>query len=189
MSIFELLILAIGLSMDSFAVSVTSGVVLKPFRISSALKIASFLALFQGAMPLIGWFIGREFQKYIQDYDHWVAFGVLLILGINMIREGRSKDEETPCCFNPAKTKTMLGLSVATSIDALAVGVTFAFLHVNIVWAVTFIGCTTFVLSAIGVKAGNVFGMKYKSRAELAGGVILILMGIKILLEHLGFLG
>ena len=105
MSIFELLILAIGLSMDSFAVSVTSGVVLKPFRISSALKIASFLALFQGAMPLIGWFIGRELQKYIQDYDHWVAFGVLLILGINMIREGRSKDEETPCCFNPAKTK------------------------------------------------------------------------------------
>ena len=110
MSIFELLILAIGLSMDSFAVSVTSGVVLKPFRISSALKIASFLALFQGAMPLIGWFIGREFQKYIQDYDHWVAFGVLLILGINMIREGRSKDEEPPCCFNPAKTKTLLGL-------------------------------------------------------------------------------
>ena len=174
--------------MDSFAVSVTSGVVLKPFRISSALKIASFLALFQGAMPLIGWFIGREFQKYIQDYDHWVAFGVLLILGINMIREGRSKDEETPCCFNPAKTKTLLGLSVATSIDALAVGITFAFLKVNIIPAVCFIGIVTFIISFAGVKIGNVFGARYKNKAEIVGGIILILLGLKILLEHLGFL-
>ena len=181
MSIFELLILAIGLSMDSFAVSVTSGVVLKPFRISSALKIASFLALFQGAMPLIGWFIGREFQKYIQDYDHWVAFGVLLILGINMIREGRSKDEETPCCFNPAKTKTLLGLSVATSIDALAVGVSFAFLSMNMLTPTAIIIGVTFAC------LGRYCGRRLKHRAEMLGGVILILIGTKILIEHLFF--
>ena len=187
MSIFELLILAIGLSMDSFDVSVTSGVVLKPFRISSALKIASFLALFQGAMPLIGWFIGREFQKYIQDYDHWVAFGVLLILGINMIREGRSKDEETPCCFNPAKTKTLLGLSVATSIDALAVGVSFAFLSMNMLTPTAIIIGVTFACSMIALYLGRYCGRRLKHRAEMLGGVILILIGTKILIEHLFF--
>ena len=187
MSIFELLILAIGLSMDSFAVSVTSGVVLKPFRISSALKIASFLALFQGAMPLIGWFIGREFQKYIQDYDHWVAFGVLLILGIIMIREGRSKDEETPCCFNPAKTKTLLGLSVATSIDALAVGVSFAFLSMNMLTPTAIIIGVTFACSMIALYLGRYCGRRLKHRAEMLGGVILILIGTKILIEHLFF--
>ena len=168
MSIFELLILAIGLSMDSFAVSVTSGVVLKPFRISSALKIASFLALFQGAMPLIGWFIGREFQKYIQDYDHWVAFGVLLILGINMIREGRS-------------------LSVVTSIDALAVGVSFAFLSMNMLTPTAIIIGVTFACSMIALYLGRYCGRRLKHRAEMLGGVILILIGTKILIEHLFF--
>lgn len=187
MSILELLILAVGLSMDSFAVSVTSGVVLKPFRLSSALKIASFLALFQGAMPLLGWCIGREFQKYIQDYDHWIAFGVLLILGINMIREGRAKDEETPCCFNPANTKTLLGLSVATSIDALAVGVSFAFLNMHMLAPTLMIIGVTFVCSMFALYLGKYWGKRLKHGAEILGGVILILIGVKILIEHLFF--
>ena len=129
-------------------------------------------------MPALGYLLGSQFESMITQIDHWIAFVLLGIIGSSMIKESREdEEEEISASFD---VKTML---------ALAVGVTFAFLHVNIVWAVTFIGCTTFVLSAIGVKAGNVFGMKYKSRAELAGGVILILMGIKILLEHLGFLG
>lgn len=187
MSIFELLILAIGLSMDSFAVSVTSGVILQPFRVSSALKIASFLAVFQGAMPLIGWCIGRQFQKYIQDYDHWVAFGVLLVLGINMIREGRSKDEESPCCFNPAKTKTLLGLSVATSIDALAIGVSFAFLNMSMFAPTIIITGVTFICSMIALYLGRCCGKRLKHGAEMLGGIILILIGTKILIEHLFF--
>ena len=187
MGLAELVLLAVGLSMDAFAVSICKGLGMKKINLKVAVVLGLFFGGFQAGMPVIGWALGSQFMSIIGPIDHWIAFVLLGIIGSSMIRESREdEEEEVSASFD---VKTMLALAVATSIDALAVGVTFAFLHVNIVWAVTFIGCMTFVLSAIGVKAGNVFGMKYKSRAELAGGVILILMGIKILLEHLGFLG
>ena len=187
MGILELLILAVGLSMDAFAVSICKGLAMKKAAWKAQLCCGAWFGGFQALMPLIGYFLGSLFIDAISAIDHWIAFVLLGIIGSSMIKESREdEEEEVSASFD---VKTMLALAVATSIDALAVGVTFAFLHVNIVWAVTFIGCTTFVLSAVGVKVGNVFGMKYKSRAELAGGVILILMGVKILLEHLGFLG
>ena len=181
MGLLELFILAVGLSMDAFAVSVCKGLSVKKMEPKHALICGAYFGGFQALMPTIGYLLGSQFESMITQIDHWIAFVLLGIIGINMI-----KDEELNASFD---VKTMLALAVATSIDALAVGVTFAFLHVNIVWAVTFIGCTTFILSAIGVKVGNVFGMKYKSKAEFVGGLILVLMGIKILLEHLGFLG
>ena len=138
-------------------------------------------------MPLVGYLLGVRFQSLITSVDHWIAFVLLALIGGNMIRESRDTDEEN--LSDSFSFGTMLPLAVATSIDALAVGVTFAFLQVRIVPAVSFIGATTFILSCIGVKVGNVFGAKYKSRAELFGGVVLILMGLKILLEHLGILG
>ena len=187
MGLAELVLLAIGLSMDAFAVSICKGLGMKKINLKAAVVLGLFFGGFQAGMPVIGWALGSQFMGIIGPIDHWIAFVLLGIIGSSMIKESREdEEEEISASFD---VKTMLALAVATSIDALAVGVTFAFLHVNIVWAVTFIGCTTFVLSAIGVKVGNVFGMKYKSRAELAGGVILILMGVKILLEHLGFLG
>ena len=187
MSLLELFLLAVGLSMDAFAVSVCKGLSVRRGSMKQALTVGIWFGGFQALMPFLGYLLGITFSSLITSIDHWIAFVLLGIIGSSMIKESREdEEEEVSASFD---VKTMLALAVATSIDALAVGVTFAFLHVNIVWAVTFIGCTTFVLSAIGVKAGNVFGMKYKSRAELAGGVILILMGIKILLEHLGFLG
>ena len=188
MAVFiELLLIGVGLSMDAFAVSICKGLAMRRVNKKQAFVIGLFFGGFQALMPALGYLLGSQFESMITQIDHWIAFVLLGIIGSSMIKESREdEEEEISASFD---VKTMLALAVATSIDALAVGVTFAFLHVNIVWAVTFIGCTTFVLSAIGVKAGNVFGMKYKSRAELAGGVILILMGIKILLEHLGFLG
>ena len=184
MGLLELFILAVGLSMDAFAVSVCKGLSVKKMEPKHALICGAYFGGFQALMPTIGYLLGSQFESMITQIDHWIAF---VLLGINMIKESREdEDEELNASFD---VKTMLALAVATSIDALAVGVTFAFLHVNIVWAVTFIGCTTFILSAIGVKVGNVFGMKYKSKAEFVGGLILVLMGIKILLEHLGFLG
>ena len=185
MGLLELFILAVGLSMDAFAVSVCKGLSVKKMEPKHALICGAYFGGFQALMPTIGYLLGSQFESMITQIDHWIAFVLLGIIGINMIKESREdEDEELNASFD---VKTMLALAVATSIDA--VGVTFAFLHVNIVWAVTFIGCTTFILSAIGVKVGNVFGMKYKSKAEFVGGLILVLMGIKILLEHLGFLG
>ena len=187
MSTVEILLIGIGLSMDAFAVAICKGLGMRRINYRHTFIIALFFGGFQALMPFLGWLLGSRFAQYITRYDHWIAFVLLGIIGLSMIKESREdEEEEVSASFD---VKTMLALAVATSIDALAVGVTFAFLHVNIVWAVTFIGCTTFVLSAVGVKVGNIFGMKYKSRAELAGGVILILMGVKILLEHLGFLG
>ena len=187
MSLLELFLLAIGLSMDAFAVSVCKGLSVRRGSMKQALTVGIWFGGFQALMPFLGYLLGITFSSLITSIDHWIAFVLLGIIGSSMIKESREdEEEELSASFD---MKTMLALAVATSIDALAVGVTFAFLHVNIVWAVTFIGCTTFVLSAVGVKVGNIFGMKYKSRAELAGGVILILMGVKILLEHLGFLG
>ena len=185
--VIELFLIGVGLSMDAFAVSVCKGLGMEKINKKHAFLIGLYFGGFQALMPAIGYLLGSQFESMITQIDHWIAFVLLGIIGSSMIKESREdEEEEVSASFD---MKTMLALAVATSIDALAVGVTFAFLHVNIVWAVTFIGCTTFVLSAVGVKVGNIFGMKYKSRAELAGGVILILMGVKILLEHLGFLG
>lgn len=187
MNIVELLLLAIGLSMDAFAVSVCKGLSTQKLKPKHYLIIGAWFGGFQALMPLIGYFLGSTFEKYITSFDHWIAFVLLAFIGGNMLKEGLSKDEES---VDPSfSIKTMFVLALATSIDALAVGVTFALLpDVNIVAAVSLIGCVTFVLSAVGLKVGNIFGTKYKSKAEIAGGVILILIGLKILLEHLGII-
>ena len=188
MSLFELFLIAVGLSMDAFAVSVCKGLCMRKMKYGQALVIALFFGGFQAGMPLIGWFLGKHFEKYITSIDHWIAFVLLGIIGFNMIREAVSKDEEEECCngVERLKVKELFILAIATSIDALAVGITFAFLQVSIVPAVSFIGVTTFILSFAGVGIGKVFGAKYKNKAELVGGIILIAIGAKILLEHLG---
>lgn len=199
MGLVELFILAVGLSMDAFAVSICKGLSLSKVTFKECAKVGLYFGGFQGGMPLIGFILGVQFKDYITSIDHWIAFILLSFIGINMIRESMEKDDESGVIdlaevavskedTNPLSFKNMVMLSIATSIDALAVGVTLAFLQVNIVPSVLFIGIVTFVLSAIGVKIGNVFGVKYKSKAEFAGGTILILMGIKILFEHLGIL-
>jgi len=182
----ELFVLAVGLSMDAFAVSVCKGLSVKKLEKKHCLLAGLYFGGFQALMPLLGFFFGVQFEDMIASIDHWIAFVLLGIIGGRMIKEAASKSEELDGSFD---VKTMLLLAIATSIDALAVGVTFAFLQVQIVPAVSFIGITTFLLSAAGIKIGNVFGLKYKSKAELAGGMILIFMGVKILLEHLGILG
>jgi putative Mn2+ efflux pump MntP len=185
MSLVELFILAVGLSMDAFAVSICKGLSVGRLRLRHAAICGLYFGGFQALMPFLGWLLGSQFQSLITSIDHWIAFILLALIGANMVKESRSQEEECP---DPDfGVKAMLPLAVATSIDALAVGVTFAFLEVRIAPAVTFIGLTTFVLSAIGVKVGNVFGTKYKSKAELLGGLVLIAMGVKILLEHLFF--
>lgn len=187
MNLFSLFLIAVGLSMDAFAVSICKGLAMKNITIKKALIVGLWFGGFQGLMPAIGYLLGTQFEKYITNIDHWIAFVLLFIIGGNMIKEALSKEEEE--ANDSLAFKEMLLLALATSIDALAVGVTFAFLKVQIIPAVSFIGVITFTLSAIGVKIGNIFGSRYKSKAELAGGIILILMGCKILLEHLGFLG
>ena len=187
MGLLELFLIAVGLSMDAFAVSICKGLSVRTLRPSHALLCGAYFGGFQMLMPLLGFALGVRFQSLITNIDHWIAFVLLALIGANMVRESRSTDEDS--VSDSFSFGTMLPLAVATSIDALAVGVTFAFLQVNILPAVCFIGATTFVLSCIGVKIGHVFGTRYKSRAELFGGIVLILMGLKILLEHLGFLG
>ena len=187
MSLFELFIIAVGLSMDAFAVSVCKGLSTSDVRPLNMLCAGLWFGLFQALMPLIGYLLGVNFSSLIQSVDHWIAFVLLGLIGANMIREAFSKEEE--CTDSSFGWKAMLPLAVATSIDALAVGITFAFLQVQIWLAVGIIGVITFGISAAGVKIGNVFGIKYKSKAELAGGIVLVLMGVKILLEHLGVLG
>ena len=187
MGFIELMLIAIGLSMDAFAVSVCKGLSAKKLSPKHYLLAGAWFGGFQALMPLIGYLTGSAFERYITAFDHWIAFVLLILIGGNMIKEGMSKKEEKrDASFG---IKSMFLLAVATSIDALAVGVTFALLpDVNILPAVLIIGITTFALSALGLKAGNVFGLKYKSRAEVTGGIILILIGAKILLEHLGIL-
>lgn len=185
MGLVELFIIAVGLSMDAFAVSICKGLAMKKVTIEKALIVGAWFGGFQAGMPLIGYFLGTQFADRIKSVDHWIAFILLSIIGLNMIKEAVSKDEEDANA--DLTVKTMFILAVATSIDALAVGVTCAFLNVNIWATVGFIGVITFTLSAIGVKIGNIFGSIYKSKAEFAGGFILIIMGLKILLEHLGF--
>ena len=187
MGLLELFVIAVGLSMDTFAVSICKGLSVRELKPKHALTVGVYFGGFQMLMPLIGFALGVRFQSFITSIDHWIAFVLLGLIGANMIRESREHDEEN--LSDSFSFGTMLPLAVATSIDALAVGVTFAFLQVSILPAVCFIGATTFVLSCIGIRIGHVFGLKYKSRAELFGGAVLILMGIKILLEHLGVLG
>ena len=193
MSLLELFILAVGLSMDAFAVAVCKGLSVRKAGAKECGIVGLYFGGFQALMPAIGYFLGVQFKEYITSIDHWIAFILLGLIGFNMIRESRERadenDEVCPKEEHPFAVKSMLLLAVATSIDALAVGVTLAFLDVNLLASVSFIGVTTFVLSAIGVRIGNIFGMRYKSKAELAGGVILICMGLKILLEHLGVFG
>jgi putative Mn2+ efflux pump MntP len=189
MGIFELIVLAVGLSMDAFAVAISLGLTLpktKSFA-SKALLIGLYFGFFQAVMPLIGFLISSLFSSYIIAFDHWVAFALLSLIGGKMIGESLKKEDEeasdNAAALTPAR---MLPLAVATSIDALAVGVSFAFLQVAIIPAVSIIGVITLVLSMIGVKIGNIFGARFKSKAELAGGIVLVLIGLKILLEHLG---
>ncbi len=187
MGAFELFLVAVGLSMDAFAVAVCKGLALKKVRPGQMALVGLWFGGFQTLMPLLGYFVGVQFADAIDAVDHWIAFGLLALIGGNMVREAFSKKDEED--DGSLSAKKMLPLAIATSIDALAVGVSFAFLSVNIGLAASFIGVITFLLSAAGVKVGSLFGAKYKNRAELIGGLILILLGIKILLEHLGLFG
>ena len=185
MTIFELIVIAAGLSMDAFAVSICKGLSVRRLRPRHNIICGVYFGGFQALMPVAGWLLGRQFESLIKSIDHWIAFALLVLIGANMIREAvKNEEENLNDSFSP---KTMLPLAVATSIDALAAGVTFAFLDVAIVPAVSIIGVTTFIFSVAGVKIGNVFGAKYKSKAELVGGIVLVAMGIKILIEHLFF--
>ncbi len=185
MHIAELFILAVALSMDAFAVAVCKGLALRQMRWRSAALVGLWFGGFQALMPLVGWFLGSQFADSIRAVDHWIAFILLSIIGGNMVREALGGGDDDDEQNDSLGVRVMFAMAVATSIDALAVGVTFAFLDVPILPAVSFIGVTTFLLSMLGVKIGNVFGMRYKARAELTGGIILILLGTKILLEHL----
>ena len=184
MGIFELFVLAVGLSMDAFAVSICKGLALKECKLKKAMVCGVWFGGFQALMPLVGYFLGSFFADVITKYSHWIAFALLAFLGAKMIKESFESEE----LDDNMGWKTMVVLAVATSIDASAVGVTFAFLDVNILFAVILIGVTTFAFSAAGVKIGSVFGEKYKSKAEIAGGIILILIGLKILLDGLGII-
>jgi putative Mn2+ efflux pump MntP len=191
MGIFELFILAVGLSMDAFAVAICKGLSLKKVCPRHMVIVGLWFGGFQALMPLIGYLVGAQFRESITAFDHWIAFVLLALIGGNMIREAFSKEEECDECSNTDNSlhiRSMFPMAVATSIDALAVGVSFAFLKVEIVPAISFIGVITFLLSGLGVKIGSLFGLRFKSKAELAGGIILILIGLKILLEHLGIL-
>lgn len=190
MSIVELFLIGVGLSMDAFAVAICQGLCMPKLNLRHGGVIALYFGGFQALMPLIGWFLGSQFAGYIQSFDHWVAFVLLALIGGNMVREALSpEEEETSCAVNSKLDhKKLFMMAVATSIDALAIGVAFAFMDVLILPAVSLIGCTTFCLSLVGVVVGNFFGSRYKKRAELTGGIILILLGVKILLEHLGIL-
>ena len=186
MGTVELLIIAVGVSMDAFAVSICKGLSVRTLRPAQPVSAALWFGGFQALMPLLGYFLGVSFADFVSGVDHWIAFILLGIIGGNMIKESFSKEE---CGCDPDFSfRTMLGLAVATSIDALAIGVSFAFLKVNIWYAILIIGLTTGSFSALGVGVGKFFGCRYKSKAELAGGFILVAMGLKILLEHTGLL-
>ena len=192
MGILELLLVAISLSMDAFAVSICKGLCVKKAGLRQMATCGVWFGGFQALMPLLGYWLGRLFAQAIESFDHWVAFGLLVLIGINMLREALSKEEEDKCdaSGNDFGVKTMFVMAVATSIDAMAIGVGLAMAgDVNIWVAIAFIGVITCLMSALGVKIGNVFGSRYEKKAEAAGGIILILLGAKILLEHLGILG
>ena len=183
MDLLSLFLIAVGLSMDAFAVSVCKGLATPKYKLKYSMICGAWFGGFQALMPSVGYLLGVNFKKYITAIDHWIAFVLLALIGFNMIREALKNDDEGA---DPSFTaKSMSLLAVATSIDALAIGITFAFLDVNIVAAVLFIGVCTFVISAAGVKIGSAFGTRFKSKAEIAGGAILIILGLRILVEHL----
>ncbi len=186
MTTWELLLIAVGLSMDAFAVSICKGLSSGRASLRHCAAAGLYFGGFQALMPFLGYALGRQFQSLITSFDHWIAFVLLCFIGANMIRESRSEGNQETADFSP---RAMLPLAVATSIDALAVGVTFAFLQVDIALALPLIGCVTFLFSFAGVKLGHVLGHRCKAKAELLGGLVLILIGLKILLEHLGLLG
>lgn len=191
MGLIELLLIAIGLSMDAFAVAVCKGLNMRKINYKHTIIIAAFFGFFQGMMPLIGWILGRQFEQYIVNFDHWIAFVLLAFIGSQMILEAlKSEDDPEKCDIEQGlNLRELVMLAIATSIDALAVGITFALIPGTNIWtSIALIGTTTFIISAAGVLIGNRFGSRYKSKAEFAGGLILILMGAKILLEHLGIL-
>lgn len=183
MGIIEILLIAVGLAMDAFAVSVCKGLAMKKLNWEKAIIIALYFSIFQALMPILGYLLGIAFESIITQIDHWIAFVLLLIIGIKMINE--VFEEEKQSYDDSVNFKVMLVLSIATSIDALAVGITFAFLNTNIILAVSIIGIITFLLSLLGVKIGNRFGNKYEKKAQIIGGIILIIIGIKILIDHL----
>lgn len=186
MDLLTLLTLAVGLAMDAFAVSICKGLAMREKVLKKGIIVGLWFGGFQALMPTIGFFLGTQFKDQITSIDHWIAFVLLGMIGINMVKEALSNEEEQ--ADDSIEVKEMFMLAVATSIDALAVGITFAFLNVHIVSAASIIGVCTFLISFAGVKIGNIFGTKYKSKAELAGGIILILLGFKILFEHLHIL-
>lgn len=191
MGYIELLLIGIGLAMDAFAVSICKGLNMRVVNKKHCFIIALFFGGFQALMPWIGWLVGKQFERYITRFDHWIAFILLAVIGGKMVVDVLREKEEEECCVKGESRldiKELFFLAIATSIDALAVGISFAFLKVSIIPAIIIIGVVTFVISAMGVFIGNIFGSKYKSRAELVGGIILILLGVKILLDHLGIL-
>lgn len=187
MGVVELALIGVGLAMDAFAVSICKGLSMKKMDWKKAGIIALYFGVFQAIMPLIGFALGTGFSDLISKFDYLIAFILLSIIGINMIRESL-KSEGEECCVASVDFKTMIGLAIATSIDALAIGVSFAFMNVNIFEAISIIGIITFIISIVGVYIGNIFGDKLKSKAEIFGGIILILIGVKILLENFGLL-
>ena len=191
MGFIEFFLTGIGLSMDAFAVAICKGLGMRKVNYKQMLLIALFFGGFQALMPLLGWLLGRQFEQYITSIDHWIAFALLVLIGANMLREARKGDDTTDgetVYDAPLPLWQLLLMAIATSIDALAVGISFAFLGVNIWLAIAIIGTTTFLISAAGVFIGNRFGNRYEKRATIAGGIILILLGVKILLEHLGII-
>lgn len=185
MTLWELLTLAVGLSMDAFAIAICKGLSVKKVEFRHILSVGLWFGGAQAVMPLLGYLLGTSFASYVEKVDHWIAFVLLVIIGGGMIKESR---EETKSMDDSFSVKVMFPLAVAGSIDALAVGVSFAFLNVEILPAILIIGAATFIFSAAGIVIGNKFGEKYRSKAEIAGGVILILIGIKILLDGLGII-
>lgn len=186
MTIFEIVLIAVGLAMDAFAVSICKGLAMKKMNYRKAAIIALFFGAFQALMPALGYVLGNTFANKIAAIDHWIAFILLGLIGFNMVKESVGHDEET-CQDDSLRVGDLIMLSIATSIDAFAVGITFAFFDVSIVLSMSIIGIITFIICVFGVKIGNVFGEKYKSKAEFAGGVLLILMGGKILIDHIFF--
>lgn len=186
MSIIEIALIGVGLAMDAFAVSICKGLAMRRMNYKKAIIIAAFFGVFQALMPTLGYVLGTTFANKIAAIDHWIAFILLALIGANMIKEALSSDDDE-CQDDSLRLGDLIMLSIATSIDALAVGITFAFFNVSLLLSVSMIGIITFIICVIGVKVGNVFGEKYKSKAELAGGLILIVMGAKILIDHLFF--
>ena len=190
MSFIELFLLAVGLAMDAFAVAMCKGLALKRATVPQMSLVGTWFGGFQALMPVIGYFLGRSFYSYIEKFDHWIAFTLLFVIGANMLREVFFGDgdecDECECKGADLSFRTMLIMAIATSIDALAVGISLAMANANIIVAAILIGAITFSLSAAGVKIGSIFGARFKTKAEILGGVVLVLIGLKILLEHLG---